>query len=109
MTHHAVVTGGAGFLGSHLCDTLLEHGYRVTCIDNFITGSPDNISHLKNHPQLGLKDFYELQLARQDHPKDQPMGALEAAWTVNCTSRAHENGTYDKGINLAENIFLGTE
>ena len=56
-----------------------------------------------------VKDFYELQLARQDHPKDQPMGALEAAWTVNCTSRAHENGTYDKGINLAENIFLGTE
>ena len=30
---HAVVTGGAGFLGSHLCDTLLEHSYRVTCID----------------------------------------------------------------------------
>ncbi len=42
----AVVTGGVGFLGSHLCDRLLAEGFRVIAIDNFITGSPDNISHL---------------------------------------------------------------
>ncbi|AFH49113.1 dTDP-glucose 4,6-dehydratase [Ignavibacterium album JCM 16511] len=42
----AVVTGGAGFLGSHLCDRLIAEGFRVICIDNFITGSPDNIAHL---------------------------------------------------------------
>lgn len=42
----AVVTGGAGFLGSHLCDKLINEGFRVICIDNFITGSPDNIAHL---------------------------------------------------------------
>lgn len=42
----AVVTGGAGFLGSHLCDRLLNEGFRVVCIDNLITGNPDNISHL---------------------------------------------------------------
>jgi dTDP-glucose 4,6-dehydratase len=42
----AVVTGGAGFLGSHLCDRLITEGFRVICIDNFITGSPDNIAHL---------------------------------------------------------------
>ncbi len=42
----AVVTGGAGFLGSHLCDRLIKEGFRVICIDNFITGSPDNIAHL---------------------------------------------------------------
>jgi dTDP-glucose 4,6-dehydratase len=42
----AVVTGGAGFLGSHLCDRLLGEGFRVIGIDNFITGSSDNIEHL---------------------------------------------------------------
>jgi len=42
----AVVTGGAGFIGSHLCDRLIAEGYKVICIDNFITGNPDNIRHL---------------------------------------------------------------
>jgi dTDP-glucose 4,6-dehydratase len=42
----AVVTGGAGFLGSHLCDRLLDEGVDIVCIDNLITGSTDNISHL---------------------------------------------------------------
>lgn len=43
---HAVVTGGAGFLGSHLCDRLLAEGYQVTCLDNLITGRVENIEHL---------------------------------------------------------------
>ncbi len=42
----AVVTGGAGFLGSHLCDRLLKEGMKVICIDNLLTGNTDNISHL---------------------------------------------------------------
>lgn len=42
----AVVTGGAGFLGSHLCERLLGDGYRVTAVDNFVTGSPVNVEHL---------------------------------------------------------------
>jgi dTDP-glucose 4,6-dehydratase len=51
MSHkHAVVAGGAGFLGSHLCDRLLTEGFRVTSVDNFITGSPANIAHLSNNP-----------------------------------------------------------
>lgn len=48
----AVVTGGAGFLGSHLCDKLLSEGMNVICIDNLITGNTDNISHL-----IGRDDF----------------------------------------------------
>src|ERR1700691_509575 len=42
----SVVTGGAGFLGSHLCDLLLSRGHKVIAIDNFVTGSVDNIAHL---------------------------------------------------------------
>jgi dTDP-glucose 4,6-dehydratase len=45
----SVVTGAAGFLGSHLTDLLLARGHRVIAIDNFITGSVDNISHLGGH------------------------------------------------------------
>jgi len=41
-----VITGGAGFLGSHLCDQLLRSGHEVTCLDNLLTGSVDNITHL---------------------------------------------------------------
>jgi dTDP-glucose 4,6-dehydratase len=42
----ALITGGAGFLGSHLCDLFLSRGHEVICMDNFITGSPENIKHL---------------------------------------------------------------
>lgn len=42
----SVVTGGAGFLGSHLCDKLIQNGHKVICLDNLITGSLENISHL---------------------------------------------------------------
>src|SRR4249920_1203526 len=46
----SVVTGGAGFLGSHLVDLLLARGHRVIAIDNFVTGSVANIDHLAGHP-----------------------------------------------------------
>jgi dTDP-glucose 4,6-dehydratase len=42
----ALITGGAGFLGSHLCDLFLSRGHKVICMDNFLTGSPRNINHL---------------------------------------------------------------
>ena len=48
------VTGGAGFLGSHLCDALLARGHHVVCIDNFFTGSIDNIAHLRADPRFEL-------------------------------------------------------
>ncbi|MDI6839512.1 MAG: SDR family oxidoreductase [bacterium] len=49
-----VVTGGAGFLGSHLCEFLLKLGHRVICIDNFITGTRENISHLLTNTDFKL-------------------------------------------------------
>ena len=48
--HRILITGGAGFLGSHLCEKLLEQGNEVICVDNFYSGSKQNIAHLKNHP-----------------------------------------------------------
>ena len=50
----ALVTGGAGFLGSHLCERLIAAGYEVLCVDNFYTGTKQNIAHLLNNP------FFEL-------------------------------------------------
>ncbi|MDX1594988.1 MAG: UDP-glucuronic acid decarboxylase family protein [Gammaproteobacteria bacterium] len=49
-----LVTGGAGFLGSHLCERLLEDGHDVLCVDNFFTGTKDNVTHLLDHPHFEL-------------------------------------------------------
>jgi len=44
-----LITGAAGFLGSHLCDRFLADGHSVIGLDNFLTGNPDNIAHLVGH------------------------------------------------------------
>jgi UDP-glucuronate decarboxylase len=49
-----LVTGGAGFLGSHLCDRLIADGHEVLCVDNFFTGTKRNIEHLLSHPRFEL-------------------------------------------------------
>ena len=56
MSGRAVITGGAGFLGSHLCDRLLKDGWHVTCVDNLVTGSASNVKHLE-----GVKGFHSIQ------------------------------------------------
>ncbi|GJL50653.1 MAG: epimerase [Nitrospirales bacterium] len=49
-----LITGGAGFLGSHLCDLLIEQGHEVIGMDNFITGRPENVAHLMGHDQFSF-------------------------------------------------------
>jgi dTDP-glucose 4,6-dehydratase len=60
-TQRALVTGGAGFLGSHLCDALLGEGYSVVVVDNLLTGRRANLSHLQNDPRFEFieKDICE--------------------------------------------------
>lgn len=54
MPKRAVVTGGAGFLGSHLCTELLARGFEVVALDNFVTGTPTNVEHLLGAPGFAL-------------------------------------------------------
>ncbi len=52
LVKRVLVTGGAGFLGSHLCDRLVAMGHDVLCVDNLFTGSKANIEHLLPHPRF---------------------------------------------------------
>ena len=54
MKKKILVTGGAGFIGSHLCERLLADGHEVVAVDNFVTGNRQNVEHLKHHPQFHL-------------------------------------------------------
>ena len=52
MKERILITGGAGFIGSHLCELFLEHGHQVIAIDNLSTGRLENIHHLQTHPNF---------------------------------------------------------
>jgi UDP-glucuronate decarboxylase len=66
-----LVTGGAGFIGSHLCEVLLERGNKVVCLDNLYTGSIKNIEHLKHHAGFKLVEASVQQRNAFDAPVDQ--------------------------------------
>jgi len=92
-TPHAVVTGGAGFLGSHLVDTLLADGYRVTSLDNYGSGRPENLAHVESDrfesrehdvrdpfPDFDLVDEV-YHMASRASPEDFESHAVEIALT----------------------------
>ena len=63
-----LITGGAGFLGSHLCDFLLEKGHEVICIDNLLTGDMENISHLLGHKRFRFIQYDVTNYLHVDGP-----------------------------------------
>ena len=65
-----LVTGAAGFLGSHLVDRLLAEGHSVVGLDNFLTGSPDNLAHLGDHPRFRLVQYDVTNYLLVDGPLD---------------------------------------
>lgn len=72
----ALVAGGSGFLGSHLCDQLLERGYEVYCLDNFSTGRMSNVSHLRGDPRFTLVEA--------DICEELPPLFVEEVWNLAC-------------------------
>ncbi len=79
-----LVAGGAGFIGSHLCDALLAQGARVLCVDNFQTGRPENIAHLEREPGFDVidADIIEPLGAEQLPPRIQ----LDAIYNLACAA-----------------------
>lgn len=67
----SLVTGGAGFLGSHLCDRLIARGDDVVCADNLITGQRDNVEHLDSHPRFQFLSADVTQPLALDGPLDE--------------------------------------
>ena len=109
MTMRVLVTGGAGFLGSHLCDALLAQGNSVLCVDNLLTGSRDNIAHLGREPRFEFReqdvcrpfDFgavdYIFHFASPASPEDYMQHAIEtlqvgSLGTMNCLELAKRHG-----------------
>jgi dTDP-glucose 4,6-dehydratase len=109
MTMRVLVTGGAGFLGSHLCDALLAEGHSVVCADNLLTGSHENISHLSREPRFEFReqdvckpfDFgavnYVFHFASPASPEDYLEHAIEtlqvgSVGTMHCLELAKKYG-----------------
>ena len=94
----ALVAGGAGFIGSHLCDRLISEGYRVICLDNLYTGSMDNIAHLMTDPRFTF--------VRHDVTRPYDVSGLSIVFNLACpASPVH----YQKdAVYTAKTAFLGT-
>jgi dTDP-glucose 4,6-dehydratase len=94
-----LVTGGAGFIGSHLCDFFVRDGHDVLCMDNFITGSPENIAHLRSHPRF---TFFRHNVTEYINVP----GALD--WVLNFASPASPRDYMELPIQTLKVGALGT-
>ena len=68
-----LITGGAGFLGSHLCELFIAHRHEVRCLDNFITGRPENIAHLMGHERFSFVKYNVCDYLHVNGPLDAVM------------------------------------
>src|ERR1700757_2719331 len=93
-----LVTGGAGFLGSHLCDALLSEGHSVVCVDNLITGREDNIAHLARESRLAF--------GRHDISKPFDFGAVD--YVFNFASPASPVDYMEHGVETLQVGSFGT-
>ncbi len=84
----ALVTGGAGFLGSHLCDRLLAEGFEVVVFDNLITGSTDNIAHLIDNPKFRFIHYDVTEYLYLDGPVDMVFHLASPASPADFTTKA---------------------
>jgi dTDP-glucose 4,6-dehydratase len=94
-----LVTGGAGFIGSHLCDFFTRHGHDVVCMDNFLTGSPDNIAHLDGHRRFTFVRHNVTEYIEIEGPLD---------WVLNFASPASPRDYLELPIQTLKVGAMGT-
>lgn len=100
---HALITGGAGFIGSHLSDYLLSKGYRVTIIDDLSTGRFENIAHLKKNPEFR----YAIEDIRHLHVTDRLVSECDIIFHLAAAVGVHK--IINEPINTIEVNIGGTE
>ena len=94
-----LITGGAGFLGSHMCDLMVAEGHEIICMDNFLTGRPENIAHLIGNPQFELIDYDVTNYIHVNGPLD---------FILHLASPASPVDFEDLGIRILKVGALGT-
>lgn len=113
----SLVTGGAGFVGSHLCDYLISLDHQVVCVDNLITGKLENIAHLRRHPHFrfrnqdvikGLPRFMGLPRFLRDVTKGFPRFLPKADHVFHLASPASPVGYMKNSIETILTNSLGT-
>lgn len=118
-----LVAGGAGFIGSHLCECLLHQGHQIICLDNFRTGSLKNVSPLMNNPCFklvehditmpykiqGINEIYNLACpASPVHYQVSPVETVKTSFigTLNLLELAHDNQCKLSGLVIFRQMIL---